>query len=114
MAEQKIELRKIRDFSENLNDTFVFIRQNLKPLFTCFLGIAGIFMLASAIINGIYQSEMGDVFREILGGIPRRNRSPFPSQVFNGTYLVVILFAWANMVAMKVSIIAYMKVYEYK
>ena len=61
MAEQKIELRKIRDLSENLNDTFTFIRQNLKPLVTSFLGIAGIVMLANAIVGGIYQSQAGYV-----------------------------------------------------
>lgn len=113
MAEQKIELRKIRDFSENLNDTFVFIRQNLKPLFISFLGISGIFMLASAIVSGIYQSEMGGVFTDILSGSRGGNRSTFP-RIFSGTYLVVLLLTWANITAMKVSLIAYVKVYEQK
>jgi hypothetical protein len=57
MAEQKVELRKIRDLSENLNDTFTFIRQNFKPLVTSFLGIAGIVMLANAIMGGYTKAR---------------------------------------------------------
>ena len=68
MAEQKVELRKIRDFSDNLNDTFLYIRQNLKPLLTSFLGIAGVFMLTAAIIQGLYQNEVGGVFQDIFKG----------------------------------------------
>ena len=30
MAQQTIELRKVRDFSDNLNDSFVFLKENLK------------------------------------------------------------------------------------
>lgn len=110
MAQQKVELRKIRDFSENLNDTFVFIAQNLKPLTVSFLGIAGIFMLAAAIIQGIYQNEMSDVFEQIFKGSSAS--SPVPFELFGSTYFLVGLFAWINVVAMRVALIAYVKVYD--
>ena len=29
MAEEKVVFRKVRDFGENMNDTFLFIKQNL-------------------------------------------------------------------------------------
>lgn len=109
MAQQKVELRKVRDFSDNLNDTFTFIRQNLKPLLTSFLGIAGIFLLTAAIFNGIYQSQTsGNVFEQIFNG---RN-STRPMDVFTNSYFFVLLFAWLNYTAMTVVVIAYMKLYD--
>lgn len=110
MAQQKVELRKVRDFSENMNDTFVFIKQNVKPLIISFLGIAGIFMLAAAIIQAIYQDEMGGIFEQILKG---SSGSTMPVELFNSTYFLVGLFAWVNIIAMRVALIAYVKVYDH-
>ncbi len=110
MAQQKVELRKIRDFSENLNDTFLFIRQNVKPLLASFLGIAGIFMLVAAIVSGIYQSDMGSVFEQIFKGGKIINNDP--ASMINGQYFLVLFLSWLNIVAMQVAIISYLKVYE--
>ena len=112
MAEQKVELRKTRDFSENLNDTILFIRQNFKPLLASFLCIAGVFMLTSAIINGLYQSQMGSLFEQIFNR--KRTRPTSPVEVFNANYFLLIIFAWINYVAMQVAVISYIKVYEVK
>lgn len=112
MVKQKVELRKIRDFSDNLNDTILFIRQNFKPLLTCFLGIAGIFMLTSAVLTGIYQSQWGNLLRDILN---RKNPdADSPVNLFNWNYFLVIIFSWLNFVAMQVAVISYIKVYEVK
>src|SRR5450432_3720003 len=112
MAEQKVELRKTRDFSDNLNDTFLFIRQNFKPLLTCFLAIAGIFMLTSAVLTGIYQSQWGNLFKDILN---RKNPdSVLPFEMINGNYFLIVIFSWLNFVAMEVAVISYIKVYEIK
>ena len=110
MAEQKIELRKVRDFSDNLNDTFQFIRQNLKPLLISFLCIAGVFMLMAAIFSGLYQKDTGNLLEQIMGTGGMRDRSA--ASVFNAKFFLVFLFAWMNIVAMQVVIIAYMKYYE--
>jgi hypothetical protein len=112
MAEQKVELRKVRDFSENLNDTFLFIRQNFKPLVTSFVAIAGIFMLAHSILNGIYQGHVGGAFRDIIN---RRTTIPIDSPfgaMFNGTYFALLFLGWANFVAMNVVVTCYMKLYD--
>ncbi len=109
MAEQKVELRKIRDLGENLNDTFTFIRQNFKPLVTSFLGIAGIIMLANAILSGIYQSQTGNVFRDILGS---RNEMRSPFSFIGPTYFAVVILGWINYMAMNVVITCYMKLYD--
>lgn len=118
MAQQKIELRKIRDLSENLNDTFTFIRQNFKPLILSFLAIAGIFMLANSIIAGIYQGGvMGGAFKDFMRGYKdgRRgagNTIPSPFSMFNETYFVAVTLAWLNFIAMSTVITCYMKLYD--
>jgi hypothetical protein len=110
MAQQKVELRKVRDFTDNLNDTFVFIRQNVKPLIASFLGIAGVFLLTAAIINGIYQSQTtGNLFKQIITGRVEGNESV---SAFGAYYLLVLLFAWLNYNAMTVVVIAFMKLYD--
>jgi hypothetical protein len=114
MAEQKVELRKVRDFSENQHDTFLFIRQNLKPLFTSFIAIAGIFMLAHSILTGMYQRNSISAFRDIFNGRTMSDaglNSPFAT-MFNGTYFLVLFLAWANFVAMNVVVTSYMKLYD--
>ena len=112
MAEQKVELRKIRDFSEVLNDTFLFIKQNIKPLLASFVAIAGIFMLASAIFTGLYRDSFGSVLQSIIYGTLGSNDSIDSSMSF--TYILLPILGWLDVVAMKTSVIAYMKVYEAK
>lgn len=114
MAKQKIELRKLRDFSANLNDTFAFIQQNFKPLVASFLAVAGIFMLAHSIVNGMYQRNAASIFRDLIGGRSYQGRaynSPFDT-MFSSTYFFVMLLAWANFIAMNVVVTCYMKLYD--
>jgi hypothetical protein len=109
MVEQKVELRKTRDLSENLNDTFSFIRQNFKPLVTSFIGIAGIIMLANAIVSGIYQSRAGNVFSDMISG---RKADGFSFRFIGPTYYAVTILGWLNYVAMNVVIACYVKLYD--
>lgn len=105
MAEQKVELRKNRDLSENLNDTFSFIRQNLRPLVTVFFAVAGIIMLADGILSGIYEKHVGTVFKNALGrGYPMSAFS-----FFGPGYYALIILSWINFAAMNVLIACYMK-----
>jgi hypothetical protein len=110
MAQQKVELRKIRDLSENLNDTFLFIRQNFKPLITSFFAISGIFMLANAVLQGVYQSQVGGVFENVIKGDRTSVNSPL--WMFNENYLLVMLSSWVNYTAMSVTVTCYMKLYD--
>ena len=110
MAQQKVELRKVRDFSDNLNDTFHFIKQNYKPLLLYVFGIAGLFMLIAAILSGIYQGESLSNFEEIFKG----KKSGKSFEVFSGLYMVFILFLWLTSVALQVVVVSYLKVYEEK
>jgi hypothetical protein len=54
---QKIELRRTRDFSEKINATFEFIRQNIKTLAKSLIFISGPFILLQGFFNGFYQKQ---------------------------------------------------------
>lgn len=52
---QQVEFKKVRDFGEVIGDTFLFIKQNFKPLLKTFVYFCGFFMLAGMISTIILQ-----------------------------------------------------------
>ncbi|MBN8835895.1 MAG: hypothetical protein J0I09_01410 [Sphingobacteriia bacterium] len=118
MAQQKIELRKIRDFGENISDSLQFIRQEFKPLLTCFIAFAGIFLLAYGIYNGLYQSHFWRAFlhqtsADTSESFQRFNRDSFAKNLLLN-YIVLFFFVTLNYTAMSMSIASYFKVYDIK
>jgi hypothetical protein len=114
MADQKIELRKIRDFGQNLNDTFVFLKQNLKPLLASFFVICGIFMLGQAIFNGIYQSRALGVLDQLFNSRRRRVGNIYSDPyggIFSIEYFLTIIFMLLTYVSMKTVLGVYLKFY---
>jgi hypothetical protein len=109
MAQQKIQLRKIRDFGENFSDTFQFIRQEFKPLLVSFILVACIFMLATAIFAGIYQKDAFGFLDQIESGVFRE--SAF-SSTFTGMYFLFIIFTLLSITAMRTVIAVYLKHYD--
>lgn len=114
MAEQKIELRKIRDFGANISDTFEFIRQEFKPMIRCFFAIAGVFILLQAVSNGLFESSVfagwvpsGGAGSRILD-LQRNMRAKYLSIPF----LIFMILTWLAYTAMQVTIGAYMKYYD--
>ena len=109
MAEQKIELRKIRDFGENLSDTFGFIRQHAGPLLKSFLAISAIFIIAQGISTSIYQSHITRVFRGVL-----TSSNPgieWIRSIFNLNYFMIIFMSVLTITSMQIVLSAYMKYY---
>lgn len=109
MVEEKVRFRKVREFGENLNDTFLFIRQNFKPLLLSFFAICGVFMLGKAIFSGIYQSRSFGILDQFT--IHARRSSNAFETIFTPEYFIFILFALASYVSMKVALAAYIKFY---
>ena len=62
---EKIEFRKVRDFSGILNGTFEFIRQNFKIIFKSTVFIVGPFILLAGVFGGLYQSKVFSFRTEI-------------------------------------------------
>ena len=76
---QKIVFHKIRDFSQKLNATIEFIRQNIKPM-----GKAVLFILGPmAILNGLLFSQYIDFAFEGMSAQGQINvQNPF-NFIFN-------------------------------
>jgi hypothetical protein len=109
MAQQKIQLRKIRDFGENFSDTFQFIRQEFKPLLVSFVLVAGVFMLVTAIFSGLYQKNAFSFLDEVENGVLRNNTF---SSTFTGLYFLSIGLMLVSITAMRTVIAVYMKHYD--
>ena len=111
MAEEKVVLRKVRDFGENLNDTFLFIRQNLKPLLMSFFAICGVFMLGKAIFSGIYQSHSFALLDQFRKPPSMWSNGNMFESLFTPEYFLLIIFSWLSFIAMRVVLAAYIKYY---
>src|ERR1700744_4390254 len=59
---QNFELRKLRDFGQFFNDTFVFFKENLKPLLRSLFVICGIFMLIGIVSTTATFLHLSDLF----------------------------------------------------
>lgn len=55
---RKIELAKVRDFGEVINDTFAFLKQNFKPLVKHVLTFSGIFIAGTIICGTMYELQL--------------------------------------------------------
>jgi hypothetical protein len=78
MERPPFELRKIRDLGDVINDTFLFAKQNLKPLLKAYVVICGFFIVASLASNLVNQANIlsnmedgyiysrGDIFANFL------------------------------------------------
>jgi len=113
----KFELLKNRDFGEIITDTFVFIRQNFKPLITSFITFCGFFILAGGILSAIQQTKAIGVVNEVAysSGTPRMfgNSNPF-NNIFNVEYFLAMGFLLLNYIAMPVTILSFMALYREK
>ena len=66
MSQQKIQLRKVRDFSAKMNATFEFIRLNFLPLLKSIVYLAGPLIILAGIAGGYYQKYVFNI-TEIFG-----------------------------------------------
>lgn len=114
MAEQKIELRRVRDFGENLSDTFGFIREQAGPLLKSFLAITAIFIVAQGIFNSTLESHLNAMVRgTLMGANPNNIRSILWGiiRAFGFNILMVIIINFLTVVSMQVTVSAYLKYY---
>ncbi len=114
MVEQKIELRKIRDFGEIFNDTFAFIKQEFKPLLRAFLLIGGFFILAAGILGGIYQDDsLSGLLKQFQSGsynVEDRVEDPF-QRIFSPIYFLLIFLSVLSWLVIRILLAVYMKLY---
>lgn len=109
MVEQKTEFRKIRDFGDILNNTFVFIGQNLGPLLKSLFAICAVFMVMQAIFSGLYQYKSFGILQEILKSTTRGSYQL--REIFTVEYFIIACFPIVVFTAMQVTCAAYIKYY---
>jgi len=59
---QPIELRKLRDFGQTINDSFTFFKENFKPLVRILLAICGLFILIGTISTVFTYMNISSMF----------------------------------------------------
>ena len=84
---KKIELEASRDFSDILNDTFVLIRQNFKPLIKAYFVICGVFLITSILISAFTNFNSDDPTLSFLFGFLKIVFSIFNSTAIHLTVL---------------------------
>lgn len=110
---EKLEFKKLRAFGEIINDTFLFIKQNFKPLLKVLLYFCGFFILASTVASIMQQLEAKQLTIAAAGdgnlfGITRFK------QLFTFNYLLLFIFSMASTSAMYVAVLSYIAVYIQK
>ncbi len=108
--EPKIEFRTVRDFGEIINDTFLFLKQNFKPLLKCLIYIAGIFIIMSTIASVIQQLKVANVIGDIKTGAG--TKSAFSKFNFGIEYFITIIISYVTYFLMMLIIFCYMAVYQ--
>lgn len=115
MDGQKMELRKLRNFSDNINDTFQFIKQEFKPLLGCYVAICGIIIVLSSVIGGLYQKESFGLLRAISNNVITTNQEIGFWQASRIPTMLLLLFLGSlSYVVMHIVIAVYFKLYVQK
>ena len=103
---EQLEFKKRREFGEIISDTFLFIKQNFKPLLKVFFYLCGFFLLASILAAATNLLTMSDYhFGESYPSMQIYGR------FFTWTYAAVILFYFATYASITVATLSYIAVY---
>jgi hypothetical protein len=108
---KKINFREERDFSQMLNVTFGFIRQNFKKLFYCILYFVVPFALLAGIFNGIYRSRLNQAASGELYYRPWGEYGFFQN-VTSLNYLISLFFIYLSFIFISLTVYAYMVLYQ--
>ena len=82
-----IDFQRARDFSNKMNATFEFVKQNIKPLSRVMLYLVGPPALIGSLLIG---SVMGDYFRAIFGSLGGSNGF---TEVFTVNVIIKVVLA---------------------
>lgn len=107
-----VEFKKIREFGDIIGDTFVFLKQNFKPLMKAFLYLTGIFILAGMISSIITQLQLVQMAKGNFSIAREYGAGPFQRFLNLGlNYIFVILFTMLSYTSMYVTVLSYIVLY---
>ncbi|HZY38724.1 MAG TPA: hypothetical protein VFE53_18825 [Mucilaginibacter sp.] len=86
---QPLELRKARDFGQIISDSFQFLRENFKPLFTSLLVICGIFILVGTVTSTFQYMGMMGIYGDAFSG---NSGNAYEVTTYSYTYWLSVLF----------------------
>lgn len=106
----KIEFKKLREFGEVINDIFLFLKENFRPLLKVFIYLCGVFLLTGIIATVMQQLHMQSV--------PKIEGNPLAvsnfMDVFNWNYFLVIFISMLSYTAITVSTLSFIALYIQK
>lgn len=110
---ENVEFKKIREFGDIIGDTFLFIKQNFKPLFKVIIYLCGIFIIAGMLSSLLTQLQLVGMV-SAKGGMSTMN-NPF-SLIYNlgFNYILLIAFLMLNYTAINVTVLSYISLYIQK
>ncbi len=103
----KLEFKKIRAFGEIINDTFLFVRENFRPLLKVFFYLCGFFLLGTAITSVIQQLDVKTVMDNSGTNVTPNKLDA----VLTFNYFLVVLFSLASYAAITVSVLSFIVLY---
>lgn len=110
--EEKFEPRKIRDFGEVINDTFVFIFLTWKPFLKTYVVICGFFLIGSLLTSILQQFRMLKGMREGMAGL-REPMSVF-ANLLGVEYFIAIFFSLMTYTAIILTSLSFIHLYKEK
>ncbi|MCZ4243447.1 hypothetical protein [Pedobacter punctiformis] len=111
----KVEFRKIREFGEIIGDTFLFIRQNFKPLGKAFLYLCGIFLIGGVLTTMMAQFKLISASDQVSISPAYRN-GYFASVIskFAFHYLLMYAFMLLSYISIHLTVLSYVALYVQK
>lgn len=106
-----VEFKKVREFGEIISDTFLFIKQNFKPLMKTYVYLCGFFLiggLLSSIASNVKIFELIDPEREAQVG----NMGYFRNLSIN--YILVLVFNVLGYSSFFTAVLGYIALYVRK
>jgi len=103
--QNNLQFKKVRDFGEIINDTFVFIKQNFKPLLKVFIYFCGLFLLGGVLSTVVQQLSL-----QGTGYGTGRSVTRFAG-LFALPVIFSFIFAILNYTALVVSILSFIAIY---
>jgi hypothetical protein len=99
--QEKIELNRVRTFSEIIEDTILFFKQTWKPLLKAYFSICGFFLAASLIV-GIFN--VASTLQNTARG----------ESIFTFTYFMTILFGLMDSLLVTLTLLCFISLYKEK
>lgn len=107
--QQPIEFRKIREFGEIISDTFLFIKQNFKPLMKAYLYLCGLFVL-----GGMLSSLVANL--QLVGLLDGKRAAELDNPItmmmnLSFNYIMILVFSVLAYTSYFVSVLSYIALY---